>query len=291
MEAKEQLTLFCGKDGFSGEVRKVREIPSNQIEIPDEYSRSELDLDHVRTLESSIRSDGLLQPILVREKVDGYMLCGGMHRLMACRNLEWDWIPAFVLGKWHSNAGYMESVIENVTRKEMTKQEEIVAVGYLYNEKGFSPSQIMELTGHSRGWVDLRIEAIHFPQNVLNYVLDGSIGLQTARELARIEDEPIRKLITSQAGAGRWSASHVRAQIEAYQAVDENFPTGEQQRFEMDEKTDPEKAEESVVGESAAPGSVGNLPGIPCPFCHRVIPVEEIDDAIEALTSPEQKGC
>ncbi|MGQ9778092.1 MAG: ParB/RepB/Spo0J family partition protein [Thermodesulfobacteriota bacterium] len=176
----------------SPRVEEIKEIPIEKIRIDNQMVRSEMDDDHISELSLSISTHGLLQPIIVSkiEKEDAYQLLAGAHRLAAVKRLGWK----RVLAKITKTPKSIKSIalLENIVRKDMSLEEEIEAVRMLYEDDNLSVSQICEITSKNRDWVNRRIAAAHFPNDLKNDLFEGRLPLWAAEILSTIEDEGAR---------------------------------------------------------------------------------------------------
>jgi ParB family chromosome partitioning protein len=94
--------------------QKVSMVPLDRVKNSGIALR-DLDEAAVKELAESIRANGLLQPIMVKPKGDGYELVFGLHRLEACRKLGWKKIPALVKDI-SSEEAFLTGLIENLQR-------------------------------------------------------------------------------------------------------------------------------------------------------------------------------
>ena len=117
---------------------QLKQISIDKIKTNPNQPRIGFEEESLRQLADSIRENGLLQPISVRETYTGYEVIAGERRLRACRMLGYQQIPAIVI-----DAGEVQSaqlaLIENIQRQDLNAIEE--ASGYL---------QILKLTGMSQ---------------------------------------------------------------------------------------------------------------------------------------------
>lgn len=127
--------------------------------VPSAQPLRSLNSDVVADLMRSIRTNGLLQPILVRPVDDYYEVVFGNHRREACRLLCWESIPAFVK-KMSPEESFLTRVVENVQRNiELDPIAE--AKGYIgLMGHGWTINSIAERIGKSDSYVSDRIGLI-----------------------------------------------------------------------------------------------------------------------------------
>ena len=195
---------------------KYKEIPLETIDTEGQTVREAQDDDHVIELSMNILKNGLLQPIVVRTKEDGrYQLDAGFHRLAAFVRLQKKTIPAHIREQPAASTK-ATALIENILRKSMTIREECSAVGHLNSSEGLSPSQICDLLGKTRAWVDQRLTIPNFPDELKEEVLDGRIPIRTAEVISTLEDEPSRKFIINQVINCKLTTHQVRELVSVF---------------------------------------------------------------------------
>lgn len=150
-------------------------------------NRREDDPVHVNLLAEDFRLNGQLQPILVRQAQDGtYDLIAGGTRWLAAKALGWKTIEAYI--REYSGKIEIASMAENLKRKNITPLEEADQVQWMNSEGNMSINEIAERTGHSREWVEKRMEAAKWPEDVKRAIHDKHIPLSAGRMLAEIND-------------------------------------------------------------------------------------------------------
>lgn len=198
----------------------VLKVPINSIITEGQLIRAGMDDDHVIELANSIAKVGLLQPIVVRLLVKGkYQLLAGAHRLAACKRLRWTHIPAVIKTDLNEEPVKGVALIENIIRKDMSLQEECEAVRVLTEDQGMSVSQVCQLVGRSRDWINRRLAAPHLPDDIKQAVFDGLVPLTIAEEIAKVEDEGARAYILNEAIYAKRTLHEVQCMAETFKAV------------------------------------------------------------------------
>lgn len=196
---------------------EVESIPIRNIETKGQCIRENKDDDHVIELASSITKHGLLEPIVVeRTGHDTYQLIAGFHRLEACIRIGWEKIPANIRNHTEGTPIKSLALVENICRKGMTLTEEVEAVATLHDNDNKSPSQICQLIGKSRAWVDRRLALPNLDEEVAGACFAGLISLGMAETLSTIEDQGVRRQILNEAVYSRRTVSQVKDLIKLY---------------------------------------------------------------------------
>jgi ParB family chromosome partitioning protein len=176
----------------------IQDIPLDLIDWEGQSVRDSVDDDHVVELAMSIAKKGLLQPIVVEKKDNGrYQGCAGFHRSAAFFRLGRVNIPANIRADDYTPVKAL-ALIENIIRRDMSLDEEVKAVTYLNTEEQLSPSQICDLLGKSRAWVDRRLMIPGLPENVKKELLAGVISIGVAEIIGSVAQDSIRGILLNQ---------------------------------------------------------------------------------------------
>jgi len=223
---------------------RYAEIRIDVILQPETSVREEVDADHVQELANSMAKHGLLEPIVVREAINGnFALIAGNHRLLAAKHLGWKNISAMIRIGEPTGQDHALSTIENIARKQMTIQEECEAVRHLYEDDKLSPSAICSLIGKSRSWVDRRIAAPNLPSKVRAALFEGRISVSAAEIIGGVEYEGARNSILAEAIYAGRSISEIRSMVEMWKsapnisdAVEEGVKVSSEQQAPQERK-------------------------------------------------------
>jgi len=166
---------------------RVRLIPIEKIDPNPHQARSELG--NIEELMESIRTKGVLEPILVRAKGDRFEIIAGERRYVASKNLGLKEIPCIEMDVEEQEA--MEiSLIENLQRKDLDIFEEADGLKALMNLYGYSHQEIAEKIGKARSTITEIISVSRIPLNLREKLKKGGINSRsTIIEIAKIEDE------------------------------------------------------------------------------------------------------
>jgi len=175
---------------------KVSEIPVNKIK-PNNFNLREIDENVVRELTESIKSSGLLQPIMVRSLGDNFEIIFGLHRFEACRRLGWERIPAVVINLSDEEA-FLTCVIENLQRNiRINPVSE--AEGYrTLISRGWTIHDIAQKIGKSDSYVYERLrilDGLHkkIKEKLVSHVCkDNPITPSHAERLALIKNKRLQ---------------------------------------------------------------------------------------------------
>lgn len=174
----------------SPSILKEEEIEIDKIDPP-LFSLRNIDEEFLKELMDSIKGCGLLQPILVRESENRFVVIAGAHRLEACKRLGWKKIRALVV-KCSPEESFLLQLVENLQRN-IKINVVAEAKGYKWLiEKGWSLNQIAEKIGKSVKYVSARIRIVEkLHPHILGKLSHGKYRYLTpshAEQLALIND-------------------------------------------------------------------------------------------------------
>jgi ParB family transcriptional regulator, chromosome partitioning protein len=150
--------------------------------------REHFDQAELEDLAASIRTAGILQPILVRETGSGFELIAGERRWRAARIAGLSKIPAIV-----QTAGGERSLelalIENIQREQLNPLEEARAFSTLMSSHDLTQEQIAARVGRHRSSIANALRLLKLPAPVQEMLRDGRLSAGHARALLSLEDE------------------------------------------------------------------------------------------------------
>jgi ParB family chromosome partitioning protein len=146
------------------------------------------DSEKIDELAESIREKGVIQPILVRRRADGYELIAGERRLRAAARAGLDEVPVVV--KNASDAEALElALVENIQREDLNPIEEAHAYRRLQDEFSLSQEEIAQRVGKSRPAVANSLRLLLLPEEAQHLITQGKLAAGQARALLALERE------------------------------------------------------------------------------------------------------
>jgi len=187
------ITRLFGLSERSGQ-EEVRQIRVDEI-VPSPYQpRSVFDEERIEELCRTIRTHGVIQPIIVREKNGKYELIAGERRWRAVRKLGLEHIPAIVRNLNDSQAASM-SLIENLQREELTAIEEAMAYQQLIQLHGLTQESLAQRLGKSQSTIANKIRLLQLGEPVRQALLERKITERHARALLALPDEELQNKV------------------------------------------------------------------------------------------------
>ena len=150
--------------------------------------RKEFDGEKLHELAQSIKENGVIQPIIVRQSpVIGYEILAGERRYRASLLAGLRYIPA-VVKQLSDQEMMIQSIIENLQRENLNPIEEARAYESLV-EKGFTHAEIADKMGKSRPYISNSIRLLSLPEPILSEVENGKLSQAHARSLVGLNKE------------------------------------------------------------------------------------------------------
>ncbi|TLS48874.1 nucleoid occlusion protein [Paenibacillus antri] len=187
---KEQFNRFFGlQEKTTNE--EVKMIPVESI-VPSPYQpRSVFDDERIEELCQTIRTHGVIQPIVVRVRDGRHELIAGERRWRAVRKLEWDTIPAIVREFNDSQAASI-SLIENLQREGLTSIEEAIAYQKLIEIHQLTQESLAQRLGKSQSTIANKIRLLHLSEPVKQALLERQITERHARAMLALPTEELQ---------------------------------------------------------------------------------------------------
>lgn len=198
-----------GKEG-QGEVTylKASLIANNTYQPRTHYDDKKL-----KELQESIEEKGVLQPILVRAKTDGYEVIAGERRLRAAKLTSMETVPVIIKDVSDQEALVL-ALIENIQREELNPIEEAEGYKRLIDEFHYSQETIASSVGKDRSTVSNLLRLLKLPSAVQKRLYSGDISVGHARALLALDSVDAQESILNKIIKKGLSVREVERQIQ-----------------------------------------------------------------------------
>ncbi|MFA0960780.1 ParB/RepB/Spo0J family partition protein [Roseivirga sp. BDSF3-8] len=175
-----------GREG--GEVGSINEIPLTHIETNPYQPRVHFDEDALQELAESIKTQGIIQPITVRQlDKDRFQLISGERRFQASKKAGLESIPAYVR-KANDQQMLEMALIENIQRENLNPIEIALSYQRLISECDLKQEQLGERVGKNRTTVNNYLRLLRLPPDIQIALRDGKLSMGHARALINIDN-------------------------------------------------------------------------------------------------------
>lgn len=184
--------LFQNSSGDAAPVRsaeKPKEISITALSPNPQQPRRQFADAQLEELTASIRSQGILQPILVRPAADsgGYEIIAGERRWRAAKAAGLGSVPV-IIKEMSDQEVLVVALMENLQREDLTPMEEAAGLQQLKDEFGLSQEDLATRLGKSRSAVANTLRLLTLPESARQDLADGTISPGHARALLMITD-------------------------------------------------------------------------------------------------------
>src|SRR5229473_400843 len=198
------------------EAESLVEVPIDQIEVNPHQPRKVFDFTALDELAASIRSSGVIQPIIVRRFAGAYQLIAGERRWRAARQAGLDRIPAIV--REASDAESLEiALVENLLREDLNPMEEAEAYRQLLQQFGWTQEQLGQRIGRDRTSIANVLRLLRLPDEIQADLRGGRLTMGHARALLALTSAADQLRLRDEILAHDWS---VRATEDSVRAVE-----------------------------------------------------------------------
>lgn len=153
--------------------------------------RTHADQADIEELARSIRSNGIIQPILARRDGNGFQIIAGERRWRAAQHAGLLKVPVIVkdVAPGQDSTILEMALIENIQRRDLNPIDEALAYRRLADEFDFTQERIAEAVGKDRSSVANTLRLLRLPLSVRDQVASGAISMGHARALLGLETE------------------------------------------------------------------------------------------------------
>jgi len=188
--SENKKTLNKGLDALLGQTnnkqRSVKEINIKKIKPGRFQPRTSFDKNKLEELTGSIKKQGVLSPILVRELgLNEFEVIAGERRLRATKMAGLETIPCLVDQKEDQDA-LISALIENLQREDLNPVEEAMGLDRLKREFGLTQDEVASSTGKARSTIANSLRILTLPKSVLEMLSQGVIEKGHAKLLASL---------------------------------------------------------------------------------------------------------
>jgi ParB family chromosome partitioning protein len=200
-----------GEDSGVQQAQGVRTILLAKLQPNPEQPRRTFSQESLAELASSIKTHGLIQPILVEESGDGcYLIVAGERRYRAAGMAGLSEVPV-IIRSFTPEKRLEIALIENVQREDLNPVEEAEAYRALMSMGGRSQEEVADVVGKSRSSVANSLRLLKLPEPSLAALRDGSMSAGHAKALLAVTDPGRRELLFARIVAEGLSVREVEA--------------------------------------------------------------------------------
>lgn len=188
-------------------------VPVSDLSPSPFQPRQIFDPERLEELATSIKSQGVIQPLLVREASEGvktrYEIVAGERRWRAAQRARLHEVPVIIRPLSNLDAAEV-ALLENIQREDLSIFEEAEGYRRLIMQFNYTQSEVADRVGKSRAHVANALRLLVMPEALRRMVEDGKLSAGHARALLSV-DNPMP--LAKQAAAERWSVRELEQAV------------------------------------------------------------------------------
>ena len=200
--------------GPLNQLRLAQTVPVESI-VPNRFQpRRKFDREELQALSKSIKTNGILMPILVRRMGDGqsYEIVAGERRWRAAQEAQLHDVPV-VVRELDDKQSLELALVENIQRQDLTPLEEAEGYRQLMMEFNHTQEEVAQASGKSRSYIANTLRLLGLPDGIKCLVQDGCLSAGHARALlAADQPEILAEKVISQGLSVRQTEQLVKKQ-------------------------------------------------------------------------------
>ena len=166
-------------------------IDINLIKSNEGQPRKSFDDEKILELAESIKSNGIIQPLILKKVDDEYIIVAGERRWRAAKAIGLKEVPAIVMNLTEKQVLEI-SLIENIQRENLNSIEEALAYKKLISDFNLTQEELIKRIGKSRVTITNTLRLLNLSEDVQQYIIEGVISEGHGRALLGITDSKVQ---------------------------------------------------------------------------------------------------
>jgi ParB family chromosome partitioning protein len=183
-------------ESVAGPGERVLRVPLDRIRPSPFQPRKQFAPEALNELTESIRVQGILQPLLVRERPDHYELIAGERRWRAAQLLRLPEVPV-IIRQADDTAALEIALIENLQRENLNAMEEAQGYAELIGRFNLRQEDVATKVGKSRAWVANALRLLKLPAEIQAFLREGRLSVGHAKVILSLE-QPAEQSLAAQ---------------------------------------------------------------------------------------------
>ena len=189
-------------------------LPIEQIHADRANPRRSFDEASLEELATSLKHQGVLQPILVRKDGKGYRIIAGERRWRAAQKAGLTELPVIIREASDAEA-YELALVENIQRADLNPLEEAEAYRRLVDERKMTQEQVADRVGKDRSSVANSLRLLHLPNEVKQLVVEGDLDMGHARAILGLGSSKEMVLLARDVVTDKLTVRETEARVKA----------------------------------------------------------------------------
>lgn len=175
----------------------IHNLEINLIDPNYDQPRKQFNDESLIELADSIKSSGIIQPLIVCKNADRYKIVAGERRWRAAKIAGHATVPAVI--RDYSTGQLMQiALIENIQRADLNPIEEARGIKSLIDEHKLTQEEVAKILGKSRPVITNSLRILKLPEDILNLIQEGQLSSGHARCLVSLQDANMQLQVASE---------------------------------------------------------------------------------------------
>lgn len=197
------------------DLNRIERVKLEDISVNQNQPRLDFDDEILLELGESIKTYGVIQPIIVRRITrNKYEIIAGERRYRASKLIGRERIPAIVLDVDEEESAKI-ALVENIQREDLNPVEEAKGYKRLIDEFNISQGEISDLMGKSRSYISNSIRLLNLDTKVLGYLKDEKISIGHGKALLGLKEGQDQQILAGEIIDKKLSVRQTEAQVKA----------------------------------------------------------------------------
>ena len=226
------------RDVSAEEAKTAQMIKLRDIEPNRHQPRKSFDEEELNELADSIRTYGIITPLILVKEKNHYMIIAGERRWRAAKLAGLKEVPAVI--REYSEQQIAEiALVENIQRSDLNPIEEASAYEKLMNEYGMTQEELAERISKNRSTIANALRLLKLPEDVREMLINGTISAGHAKALLGLEEEAkmseVAKVVTEKGWNVRDTEDFIRKEYGEKRRRKRRAPLGNQIEYDKTE--------------------------------------------------------
>ncbi|TKD67655.1 nucleoid occlusion protein [Pseudalkalibacillus hwajinpoensis] len=197
---------------MEAEQEEVKQLLVEEI-IPNRFQPRTVFIDErIAELSQTIKTHGIIQPIVVRERDGKYEIIAGERRWRAVKKLGWERIPA-IIKEFNDSQTASIALIENLQREELTAVEEAMAYAQLIELHDLTQESLAQRLGKGQSTIANKLRLLKLPEPVQQALLQKQITERHARALIPLKNPENQVKLLAEVLERQWNVKQTEERV------------------------------------------------------------------------------
>ena len=190
----------------------LQEVSVYDIDTNPDQPRKTFDEEKLSELAASIRTHGIVQPLILYRQGNRYTIVAGERRYRAARLAGLKAVPAVITDKEEHELQEV-SLIENLQREDLNPVEEAAAIRFLMVQHNLTQEEVSSRIGRSRPAVTNALRLLNLPESVQGMLKSGALSAGHGKLLAGLDDPEKAERLAQKAAREGWSVRQLEEAV------------------------------------------------------------------------------